>query len=1815
MRFQRGATANVKTLIVLILGLAVCSNGIPLTRGANRNSSAGARPAPTSATSSTVERPAVEKRDRSSKPDAETLARINENYGRLPLSFEANLGQAHEAAKFLARGPGYNLVLAADKAFLFLKNRQIRMKLLNANPHANVIGVDQLPGRSNYYLGTDPTKWRTNVPHYSKVKYEAVYPGIDMVYYGNQQELEYDFIVSPGTDSRKIKINFAGVRQLRIDRNGELVMKVKGDEVRQHRPVAYQEIAGQRQEIESRYVLNGKHSVGFAVGAYDVTKPLVIDPVLTYSTLLGGTGRESGRDIAIDSNGNAYVTGQTNANNFPVINAAQPFWGGGFDSSFRRLYDVFITKLNPTGDQFLYSTYLGGNTDDFGGGIDVDDNGNAYVTGTTNGNFPQLNGIQSPFARFAAKLDTNGGLVYSTYLRGAGSEVVVDSSGCPYFVGIAGAGATTVNAFQPTFGGGNQDVFIQKLNAAGTTVLFASYLGGSGDESGTGIALDSANNIYVTGAAPANFPVVNAYQPSFAGERDAFLAKVSSATNTLVYSTYLGGSADDFAEGVAVDGDGNGYITGETYSHTNFPVTAGVFQTTWGGDHPGFCGGTGCGDAFVAKFNPSGNSLVYSTRIGGIDDDGGEGIAVDASGNAYVLGTTSAPNFPVVNGLQHTFNCCATDMFVTKLNAAGSAALYSTYYGSPTWEFFGDIAIDSAGAAYITGETYADELNGALPLVNPAQSTFGGAAQQDDQDAFIAKISDIEGFILSGQVKDPGDNPVAGVTMTLSGSRTRTALTDSNGNYSFIQLGPGENLTVTPSKNLYTFSPTSQTFNNLSQNETANFTGTPLSQFSISGHIQHSDSSNVAGAIVNLSGSQVRTTITDASGNYAFTLLVEGESFVVTPTMPISYTLTYTFSPLSQSFNNLNANQTANFTRSSATNLTIYPVADATVQDGVGASTNFGKITPMLVKKANQADQRRDAYLKFDLTSITRTITNAKLRIFAGLSVDGSVVTSVHSVTDTTWSETAITWANKPAISGTPITGANATVTSTTYAVYDIDITSHIVAQKAAGAELVSLALHNGSNSTPHIELNSREAATNKPALFITTSDNNNAAPTVSLTGPTNGASFTSPGPVPLSATASDSDGSVSKVEFYAGTKLVGSATTSPYTASWSNVDVGAYSIIAVATDNSGSATASGAAGISVAVPNPTPSVTVTSPQTNTIFPAGSSLTLTADATDVNGTVTQVEFLTGSTSIGTDTSAPYSVPWNNIAAGSHSITARATDNNGGIATSPAITVNIVWQTGLSPTLDAYVRDGSSAATNFGTAQELQVQQGAAGSNREAHFRFDLTAVTNIVKAKLRVRGRLSDTSGTNVAVGAHSVSNLTWTETGITWNNKPGATDPALSTQTITDNVARWYEFDVTAWVKPQRDGGQALISLALKSQAASTPYVIFDSREATNGRPQLLLWTTTSTRNALFAVGSSNLGNGDAAVKTRLEALGYTVTVQVANNGLLTSQADGKALVVISSTVNDGNVTNKFRHVAVPVVAWEPLVFDDMGMTGTTSNTHFGTLASQTQVNIVTPSHPMAAGLSSPPPVAVASPSSTFAWGKTNANAVNIAALTGDATKFPIFGYAAGANMPGADGVSAGLDAPSRRVALFMSDTTAFSNFGNTSGGALFDAAIKWAAEVVTVPTIISFTPPSGPVGTVVTITGVNFGITQGSSTLMFNGVAASPTSWNHNKIVAPVPIFSSTGPIVVTVNGVASNALIFSVGDVDSDSDGLPDWWEIQYFGNLSQTASGDPDGDSLTNLQEFQQGRNPTKNALADDGTGVNLRLHTPLAPSTP
>ena len=484
----------------------------------------------------------------------------------------------------------------------------------------------------------------------------------------------------------------------------------------------------------------------------------------------------------------------------------------------------------------------------------------------------------------------------------------------------------------------------------------------------------------------------------------------------------------------------------------------------------------------------------------------------------------------------------------------------------------------------------------------------------------------------------------------------------------------------------------------------------------------------------------------------------------------------------------------------------------------------------------------------------------------------------------------------------------------------------------------------------------------------------------------------------------------------------------------------------------------------------------------------------------------------------------------------------------------------------------------------------------------------MSSVSALTRVKLRLYGGLSAATGANVPASVYPVAGTAWTESGtgsITWHTKPVSGTTALAPTTITDNVVRAYEWDITAYVQGEKAANRNLVSLVVKSGAASTPYVTFASKEATAGnRPQLLV-TSTGARNALFVTASATLNPSESAIQTRLQGLGFTVTVKAASSStaVTTADANGKALVVISSTVAPANVLAKFRDVPVPVIDWESDILDDMGMTGAAAGTDFGTLTAQTNINIVTPGHPLAAGLSGSTPVVGAA--SSFTWGKPNANAFRVATLNGDATKYVIFGYEVGAAMPG-------LPAPARRVALFLSDATAAGL--NAGGWSLFDAAVKWAADTPVAPTLNSLTPAAGPVGTSVTINGYNFGGTQGTSTLTFNGLAAVPTAWSANRIVAPVPAGATTGAVVLTVNGLAGNGLTFTVEipPADTDGDGLPDAWEMQYFGNLGQTAGGDPDGDGLTNLQEYQQGRNPTKVAQPDDGNGVNLKVHTPLIP---
>jgi hypothetical protein len=734
-----------RTIVVLGAAItALCAGGAGVTARAHKTAASHERGFSTA--------------DHAVTPDLAASAQVRERYGHLPLSFEANHGQSDSTVKFLSRGSGYSLFLTSNEAVLVLKqseadeNRKasrvaraavsvshrksavVRMTLVNANSHSQPAGHDALPGKSNYFIGNNPAKWHTNIPTYAKVKYEGVYPGVDLVYYGNQGRLEYDFVVAPGADPRLVTLAFEGAREIHIDARGELVLGVEGGEVRQHKPVVYQEVAGVKQDVTGRYVMKGKRQVGFRVDAYDPSRPLIIDPVLVYSTFLGGSDLEAGFGIAVDDAGSAYVTGQTSSTDYPTTSgAAQTTYAGSSDA--------FVTKLDATGSGLVYSTYLGGSGGEVGFGIAVDGAGSAYVSGLTGStDFPTTAGVVQTTpagneSAFVSKLNATGsGLVYSTYLGGSdndffdsgGRAIAVDGAGSVYVTGQTRSTEfpTTAGAAQMTHAG-RTDAFVTKLNAAGSGLVYSTYLGGSGFEFVWGIAVDGAGSAYVTGStASIDFPTTaGAVQTTNAGFVDAFVTKLDATGSGLVYSSYLGGSDSDldFGGGIAVDGAGSAYVTGRTGS-SDFPTTAGAAQPTYAGSI----------DAFVTKLDATGSGLVYSTYLGGTAADRASGIAVDGVGSAYVTGATASTDFPTTSGAAQTTFAGQFDAFVTKLDATGSGLVYSTYVGGNSSDPGTSIAVDGAGSAYVTGITLSTDF----PTTSgAAQTTFAGMT-----DAFVAKI-------------------------------------------------------------------------------------------------------------------------------------------------------------------------------------------------------------------------------------------------------------------------------------------------------------------------------------------------------------------------------------------------------------------------------------------------------------------------------------------------------------------------------------------------------------------------------------------------------------------------------------------------------------------------------------------------------------------------------------------------------------------------------------------------------------------------------------------------------------------------------------------------------------------------------------------------------------------------------------------------------------------------------------------------------------------------------------------------------------------
>jgi uncharacterized repeat protein (TIGR01451 family) len=798
------------------------------------------------------------------------------SYGKLPLSFEANQGQSDPRVKFLARARRYTLFLTADDAVLAFRQASgrkeeartavLRYKLLDANPTPAITPLAQLPGKSNYLIGKDPTKWHTNVPNYAKVRYEQAYPGIDLLYYGNQGLLEFDFQVAPGANPRTISLAIDGARQFRLDEQGNLVMDTSLGAAHLLKPRAYQDVNGKIQTVASRYVLEGTSTVRFELGPYDRSRTLVIDPVLEppsghpilgYSTYLGGSDYDFGDAIAVDSSGQAYVVGITSSSNFPIttFDGEALHAAADFNNS-----DVFVAKFSADGSSLIYCTLLGGTDNDYGLGIAVDTTGNAYVTGetfstefpTTPGAFQLTKGGGS-LAAFVTKLNPEGsGLVYSTYLRGIqpvngtaqlrgqafgdtyAQAITVDSSGQAYLTGSTDdfTFPVTANAWHHEFGG-SQDAFVTVLNSSGSALIYSTFVGWEGWDDGQAIAVDSQNYAYVTGCLDfATIPESGSgWTSTNGGFVDAFVAKWNVTTGALVYGRNLGGSAYDEGYGITVDSYGRATVTGDTYSD-DFPTTSNAIQ-------PVMNNGVGCGavggdstlhtamqecvdDGFVTKLDASGANFIYSTYLGGTDYDWGENITSDASGNVYVTGGTYSCDFPTAKATQGTHGDCGVgvplsqsqvaqnrqdrrsrahrgasafrisqgevdpcDAFVTRIDDAGSSLVFSTYLGGHGFDEGFGIALDGIGNSFVTGDAYSTDF----PTANPFQEANAG-----EVDTFVTKIAGpsairyLPEFTAHSFPENDDDSigPIQiGFTINFFGQEYSSLYVNNNGNVTF----------------------------------------------------------------------------------------------------------------------------------------------------------------------------------------------------------------------------------------------------------------------------------------------------------------------------------------------------------------------------------------------------------------------------------------------------------------------------------------------------------------------------------------------------------------------------------------------------------------------------------------------------------------------------------------------------------------------------------------------------------------------------------------------------------------------------------------------------------------------------------------------------------------------------------------------------------------------------------------------------------------------------------------------------------------------
>ena len=764
-------------------------------------------------------------------PLAPAARPILAQYASLPLRFEA-AASVNGDRTFVARGVDYALAVTRNGVELAAAGSpvaRVRIRFVDASATASIDGVGRDAMRI-HRLRYGDRRDETDVPAYERVAISNLQPGIDVAFHGHGREVEYDVILAPGADASRFAFRVDGSDAVAVDAAGDLAIETQAGTLRVKRPLAYQEDdTGMRHVVACEFALDGEGVVHIRLGDYDAARTLVIDPVVSYATYLGGNNFEQGMAVAVDSAGNAYVAGFTASSDFPLVNALDRSLGKKGD------VDVFITKMNSAGTGVVWSTYLGGSaSSDRAVGVAVDAAGSVYITGTTSGaDFPTTSNAWQPASAsggFVAKLVPAGNaLAYSTYVANANpSAIAVDATGSAYVTGSATSGfVTTPGALRTVTGNpAGSTGFVLKLNANGTAPIFATFLGGAGDDDATSVALDVHGNAFVAGwTTSADFPVRNAFQATRSAGKDAFVAKLASDGAQLLYSTLLGGALDDAVNGIAVDVAGNAYVVGETYSW-DFPVKSG-FQMQKAGQR---LVNSSVGNAFVAKLAPAGNALVYASFLGGevcqtlcqlvfgpapqYRADAGYGIAVDAAGHAYVTGIARSYTFPLVDSSAVRKQEDNQDSaFVAKVAVSGGTLLWSTFLRTGFGESDSKVtrlppgaasavAIDAAGAAYVTGDADAASNFQPTPGAFQGTSTIGPAA-------IVVKFAPAPAMSLATSAESTDTQTPVTLTAALSGAPASGSVDFMNGS---TRIGTGSltgnsaSLTLTLPAGIYTLS-------------------------------------------------------------------------------------------------------------------------------------------------------------------------------------------------------------------------------------------------------------------------------------------------------------------------------------------------------------------------------------------------------------------------------------------------------------------------------------------------------------------------------------------------------------------------------------------------------------------------------------------------------------------------------------------------------------------------------------------------------------------------------------------------------------------------------------------------------------------------------------------------------------------------------------------------------------------------------------------------------------------------------------------------